>query len=150
MVAAPVNLTVFQIVQVYLANGGLLVAQRILCVFAPEVGGTNDDTVSKGLFARCGEEAVYVAFLQAIVFGIELALDGVVFAGVGLGDKVYAGVAFIQSLLFRPIAVRPYVAIKVAVGSFVSKVTKDQFLEVGAFFALGGGGLAKRFKQAPY
>ncbi len=64
-------------------------------MFAPEVGRADDNAVSKGFLARSGEKAVYVSFLQAVVFCIELALDGVVCTrAASLCYKVNAGVLF--------------------------------------------------------
>ena len=50
--SAPVDLAVFQVVQVDLADRRLLVAQRVLGVLAPVVGGADDDAVGEGLLAR--------------------------------------------------------------------------------------------------
>lgn len=63
LVLAPVDLAVFKIVQVDLADWGLLVTQRVFGVLAPMVGGADDDAMGKRFLARGGEEAINVAFL---------------------------------------------------------------------------------------
>jgi len=89
----PVNLAVFQIVQVQLENGWLLIAQRVFGVFGPVVGGCDDDSLGKRLLPRCSKEAVDVAFVDPLIRGEALALDGMVFARPsGLGDVINARV----------------------------------------------------------
>jgi len=61
-------------------------------VFAPMIGGADNDAVSECFLARCGEKAVDVALLQTVVFVVELALDGVIFAGAGFGDQINTGI----------------------------------------------------------
>lgn len=46
-------------------------------------------------------------FLEPIVFCVQLALDGVVFAGSGLRDKIDADITAIDSLLLRPFGIYP-------------------------------------------
>src|SRR5450759_3274214 len=89
-----------------------LVLQRILGVFAPLVCRGDDDAMREWLFAGGGKEAVDVTFLQAVVFGIQLALNSMVFArATGFGDKINAGITCIQPLQFCPIAIRPNITI---------------------------------------
>ena len=92
LVSAPINLAVFQIVQVYLADGRLLVAQGVFSVFAPMIGRADNDAVSEYFLARCGKKTVDVALLQTVVFVVELALDSVIFAGAGFGDQINTGI----------------------------------------------------------
>ena len=126
--------------QVYLADGRLLIAQGVFSVFAPMIGGADNDAVSEYFLARCGKKAVDVTFLQAVVFVVELALDSVIFAGAGFGDQINTGIAAIQALQFCPFAIRPNVTVQIAVAGLVTQVAQDQFFKVSAFFPLGGGG----------
>ena len=143
LVLGPLDLAVLQIVQVDLADGWLLVTQRLLGVGAPVVRRADNDPVSEWLLARGGEETVDVALLQPVVFGVQLALDRVDFtSSLGLGDQVDARVALVQPLLRRPFTIGPDLAVEVAVGRFVAQVAEHQLLEVRAFLALGLGGLA--------
>jgi hypothetical protein len=50
-VAVPVDLTVFQIMQINLAYWWLLVTKRIFGVLAPMIGRTDDDAMRKGFLA---------------------------------------------------------------------------------------------------
>ncbi len=143
----PVDLAVLQIVQIDAGNGRVLVKQRHFGVVAPVAGGGNDDAAGKGFFARGGKEAVDVGFDDAMIFCVELALDGVEFVGaLGLGDQIDAGVFGVEAQVgvgFYPVGIGPYMAIKVAVGGFVAQVLDAQLFKVGAFLALGNGGVAE-------
>ena len=120
--------------------------QGVLGVLAPVVGGGDDDAVGEWLLAGGGEEAVDVGFLHAVVLGVALALDGVEFLGaVGFGDEVDAGVLGGETEFRVPIslaqsAIEPDVGVEIGVAGLVAEVGADEFLEVGAFFALGLGG----------
>ena len=59
----PVDLAVFQIKQVNLADRRLLIAQRVLGVFSPIISGADNDAVAKRFLAGCGEKAIDVLFL---------------------------------------------------------------------------------------
>ena len=108
----PVYLAVFKVMKVDFADWGLLVAQGVFRVFAPVVGGANNDAVGKGLLAGCGKKAVYVLFLQTVVFCIQLALDCVKFArACCLRHKVNARIACVQPLFFGPIGIQPDIAV---------------------------------------
>lgn len=81
--------------QVDFADRRLLIAQRILDVLAPVIGGADNDAVGEWFFAGSREEAIDVVLLQTVVFGVELALNGVIFAGAGFGDQINTGIAAI-------------------------------------------------------
>ncbi|MNV89307.1 hypothetical protein D3C71_1835910 [compost metagenome] len=84
LVLRPINLTIFQVAQVNLADWRLLVDQSVFGVGTPMVGGAYDQTVTKSLFAGRCEKAVYVTLLQPVVGCVQLALNGVDFARVSL------------------------------------------------------------------
>ena len=129
--------------QVDLADRRLLVAQRLLGVLAPVIGRGDDDAVLEGLLAGRSEEAVDVFLLDAVVRRVVFALDGVQFVGaLGTGDQINASVARVQSVRFGPFAVSPDLGIEIAVARLVTQIGADEVFEVGAFFALGGGGVA--------
>ena len=67
--------------------------QGIVGVFAPVAGCGDDDAVGKRLFTGCGKEAVNITLLDAVIFCIKLALNGVVFSrALGLCYQVNAGI----------------------------------------------------------
>ncbi len=69
-------------------------------MLAPIVRGADDDAMAKGLLARSGEEAVQVTFLNSIIFGVELALNCMVFCcAMRLCNKVDTRIAPVQALL---------------------------------------------------
>ncbi len=109
-------------------------------MFAPQIRGADDDPVREWFFARYRKEAVDVALLQLVVRGVELALDGVVFASSGsLDHQINARVPLVQPLQLCPLGIRPHIAVKVAVGGLIAQVANNQLFKVGAFFALGCG-----------
>lgn len=121
LVLCPVDLAVFQCLEVDLADRRLLVLQGVLGVLAPVVGGGDDEAMGERLLARGGEETVDISLLDAIVLCLELALDGVVLAcALGAGDQVDTGVACVQAAFFGPISISPDVFVQVAVGRFVA------------------------------
>jgi hypothetical protein len=62
-----------------------------------------------------------VAFLDAIVFCVKLALNGVEFVrALGFGDKINPGVATIQALLTHPVGIRPDLVVQVFITGFVA------------------------------
>ncbi|MNZ40808.1 hypothetical protein D3C78_583400 [compost metagenome] len=69
LVFGPVDLAVFQGLQVDLANRRLLALQSVLGVLAPVVGSGHDDAVRKRRLPRCSEEAVDVLLLELVVLG---------------------------------------------------------------------------------
>ncbi|MNF70986.1 hypothetical protein D3C84_529210 [compost metagenome] len=81
LVLGPVNLAFFQGLQVNFVDRKLLALQRILSVLTPVIGGGNDDTVRERRLARGGEEAVDILLLDAVVLGVQLALDGMKLTG---------------------------------------------------------------------
>lgn len=124
--------------QVDLVDRKLLALQGVLGVFAPVVGGSDDNAVRERCFAGSGEETINVLLLDAVVLGIQLALDGVVLAcPLGARHQVDAGVATVQSLFFGPVAICPYFIVEVAIGRFVAEIGEDQLFEVSTFFAFG-------------
>jgi len=136
----PVYLAAFEIHQSDLADGRGLLLQGMLGVVAPIVGGGDDDAVGKRFFAGGGEEAIDVGFLDPVILGVALALDGVEFLGSGdFGDEVDAGVLGDFSVIVRPIRKQPDIGIEVRVFWLVTEVGADQLFEVGAFFPLGLG-----------
>ena len=78
---SPGDLAVFEVEEGNLAYWRGLAFQGVLGVFAPIIGGGNDDAVGEWLFPGGGEEAVDVGFLDPVVLGVALALDGVEFVG---------------------------------------------------------------------
>ena len=94
------------------------------------------------------EEAVDVAFLNAVVVRVELALDGVKLAGAsGPCDKVDAGIGFADFELIGDIGKHPDVAVEVRIRRLVAQVQADEFFEVGAFFTFRDGGVAEVGEQ---
>src|SRR5690606_33266656 len=67
LVPGPVDLAVFQGLQVNLADRRLLALQRILCMLAPVIGGGDDNAMRKRGLARGGEETVDVLLLDFVV-----------------------------------------------------------------------------------
>jgi hypothetical protein len=57
----------------------LLVLQCILGVFAPVVGGADNNPVGKRLFTGRGKKAINIAFLDAVFIAIKFTLYGVEF-----------------------------------------------------------------------
>ncbi len=134
--------------EIDLVNGRLLFAQGIFGVFAPVIGGGDNDALGEGFPAGGGEEAVDIGFAHAIVGCVTFALDGVVFLGAtGACDEVNAGVlggdAELGSANFPgPIPKKPDVAVEVGIAGLITKVSADELFEVGAFFPLGLGSAA--------
>ena len=140
LVLAPINLAVFEVVEVNLVDWRLLVTQRVVSVFTPVVGGDDDQPVTERLFAGSGKEAVDVAFLDAVIRRVELALDGVDLVGsLCLRHQVYAGIPRIQALLTCPISIRPYLAVQIPVSRLIAQVGTNQVFKVRAFLAVGLG-----------
>ncbi len=87
------------------------------------------DLIDRRRLAGGGEEAVDVGFPDAVVLG-----------AVGLGDKVDAGVLCGEAVGLRPVREEPDIGVEVGVAGLIAEVGADEFLEVGALFALGPGG----------
>ena len=98
LVVGPINLAVFQVAQIDLANGWLLVDQRVFCVGTPVIGGANDQSMGERFFARGREKAVNVSLLKPVVGCIQLALDGMKFACVGLCHQIDTGIVSAEAL----------------------------------------------------
>lgn len=155
-VAAPVDLALFEGLQIDLGDGRVLIPQGVVGVFGPLVAGADDDAVGEGRLTGCGEEAVDVAFGYFVVWGVELALNGVGFvrfgagfcAGFCLGDKIDANVAGIPAFLFCPIAIKPNIAIEIGIDGLMAEINADELFEVVAFFTLGLGLLAVGVEEA--
>ena len=88
-------------------------------MFAPIISGADDDAVRKYSFAGGCKKAVYILFLQPVVFCVQLALDSVVFVSAcclrDFCDKVNARIVRVYTLFPRPVGIEPYVAIQVFV-----------------------------------
>lgn len=139
--AGPVDLAVFEVVEIDFGDGRLLSGEGLLGVVGPGGGGGDDDAMGEGFLTGGGEEAVDVAFLDAVVFGVEFALDSVGFGGAaGTGNEVDAGVFGGEAVFAGPVGVGPDLFVEVGVGGLVAEVGEDEFLEIGAFFAFGEGG----------
>lgn len=129
--------------EIDLVNRRLLFFECILGVFAPIIGGGDNDALSKGLASGGGEEAVDVGLSHAIIWRVAFALDGVVFLGaMGPGNEVDTGIlsgyAELRGSDFPgPISKEPYFAVQVGVTGFIPKISADEFLEISAFFPLG-------------
>jgi len=139
LVAAPIDLALFQVGQGDPVDGRLLVLQGLFGVGAPVVGGADDQAVREGLLAGCREEAVDVSFLQPVVFRVELALHGMEFAGGGPGHQIDPGVLRVDPLFARPVGVHPDVLVEVLVARLVGEVALDEPLEVGPLLTLALG-----------
>jgi hypothetical protein len=146
LVFCPVDLAGFEGEEVDLVNGWLLAVEGVGGVIGPVVGGGDDVAEGEGFLARGGEEAVDIGLFHGVVLGVAFALDGVVFLGaLGFRDEVDAGVLAGHAELrgadfLGPVGVEPDVGVEVGVGGLVAEIGADEFLEVGAFFALGLGG----------
>ena len=140
-VSGPVDLTRFQVVQINVADRWLLIDQRVLRIVSPVVRRGDDDAMLERLLPGGGEEAVDVAFLDGVVFRVELALDGVEFAcPSGACDEVDAGVGFADAKFVGHVGEHPDVAVEVGVGGLIAEVDADELFEVGAFFTFSDGG----------
>lgn len=104
--------------------------------------------MGKRLFARGGEKAVNVGFLQAVVFGIQLALDGVIFTVKGLRHQINAHIAPIQVLSPGPLGVCPNLLIQILIAGLVAQVAQHQFFKVRAFFSFSQRFLTVGIQQA--
>ena len=136
LVFGPVDLAVFQSLQVDLADRRLLALQGVLGVLTPVVGGGHDDAVRERRLARGSEETVDVLFLDFVVLGVQLALNRVVLAGaLGARHQVDTCVLAAEALLLGPLCVHPHLVVQITVGGLIAQVGADQLLEVGAFFA---------------
>ena len=145
----PVDLAIFEIVQVDLGDGRLLADEGLLGVFRPVVDRRDDDAVLERFLSGRREEAIDVFFRDTIIGVVKFTLDGVEFVSAsGLGDEVDTGVFGDQSLELRPLGVRPDVAVEISVGRLVAEVGADKLFEVGAFFAFGLSSLAKVGEEA--
>jgi hypothetical protein len=148
LILAPVNLTVFQIMQVNLANWRLLVAQGIFSVLAPVDRGSDNNAVGEVLFTGCRKETVYVALLDMVIFRVKLALDGMELArAIGSGHQVNACIALVQSLRGHPVGIRSDITVQIAINGFVAQVCANQLFKISAFFALGDSGITETVQQ---
>lgn len=116
-------------------------------MFAPVSSCADDEAVAERFFAGCGKEAVDVGFLQAVVFCIQLALDGVVLAGVRDGNQINAGIPCILLLLLCSVSVHQYLAVEIAVAGFMTQIAQDQFFKISTFFAFGSRSMAIGIQQ---
>lgn len=121
--------------QVDLADWRLLINQRAFSVVGPVVRCGNNNAVFERLLSGCREEAVDIAFLDAVVFLVELALDRVEFAGAsGTGDEVDSCVGSADAEFTADVGQHPDVAVEGGIRGFVFQVGPDEFFKVGAFF----------------
>ena len=88
-------------------NRRLLVGKGVVGVFGPFVGGGDNQAVAEIFFARSGEEAIDVRFLNGVSRRKILALHGMKFARVRDGNQIDAGIGFIGQIQFVPITFRP-------------------------------------------
>ena len=108
--------------------------------FVGEGYGGDDVAVGERLLAGSGEEAVDVGLPDAVAFLVAFALDSVEFLGaLGFGDEVDSSILGREAVGLRPIPEKPHVGVKIPVFRLVAEVGADEFLEVGALFALGLG-----------
>lgn len=140
LVFRPVDLAGFEVVQVDACDRRLLIEERGFGVLRPLVRRGDDDSVRERSLPGSGEEAVDIAFLDAMVFRVELALDRVKFTGPARScDKVDAGVVGTDAELVGDIGQHPDVAVEVRVSRFVPQVDADQLFKVGALFPFSDG-----------
>ena len=76
--------------------------------------------------AGSGKETIDIAFLDVVVFVVELALNGMKFAGTsGLSDEIDAGIFSRNAIFRRNVRQQPDVAVQVSVDGLVTKVSAD-------------------------
>src|SRR5215831_10932652 len=102
--------------QVNLADGRMLILERIVGVLGPIVRCSDDDSMREVLLTRSRKETVDVTFLNAIVIGEEFALDGVELPrALSLSHEINTDVALIESLLLGPLRIGQHFSIEIAV-----------------------------------
>ena len=95
--------------------------------------------------SRGGKKAVEVLFLDGVILTIEFALNGVdIVGGAGFRDEIDAGVFAIKAVFLCPIGVGPDGFEEIRIEGFIAEISAAEFFEVGAFLALGDGGVAIR------
>lgn len=147
LILRPIDLAVFQILEIDLCDCGLLADECQLGIFRPVARGADNDAVRERLLAGCREEAVDVRLFDPIVFRVELTLNGIKLIGAaGLCYEVDASVSTIETSFLSPIGVEPNLRVKIGIGSFIAEVSANQLLKIGAFFPFGEGSGAVFFE----
>ena len=99
-----------------------------------------------GVAEFVGEGFHDVVVLAALFPDLGIGADGegmerdAWFLGVlGFGDEIDSSILGGEAVGLRPIPEKPHVGVKIAVFWLVAEIGADEFLEVGALFALGLG-----------
>ena len=135
----PVNLTVFQVMQRDPADRYLLILQCLFSKLRPQIGRTDNQALGKRFSPRSREEAVDILFLQAIVRGIELALDGMNGPCAPLLCHQIDAVILGREAMFRPpFGPSPNPTEEISIDRLVAQIRQYQILEVCPLFSFAG------------
>ena len=144
----PVNLAVFQVMQRDPADRYLLVHQRLFSMLGPQIGRTDNQALGKRVSARSREEAVDILFLQAVVRGIELALDGMNGPCVRLlCHQINTVILGRETMSGPPFGPFPNPTVEIPIDRLVAQVRQYQFLEVCPLFSFAGRASPQGFQQ---
>ena len=124
----PVNRAGIEVLNSQAIDGLGLIDYCVFGILSPLVGSGDNHTGSEERLPRCGEERINVLFRERVVWEIELALNGTVFArSTFLRNEVNAYVADVS--LLWPVVPHPNVRKTVCVNRIKFEVTEDELLE---------------------
>ena len=138
----PVNGAGFEVVNGEAIDGLGLVRDGVVGVFAPAIGGGNDDAGREQRMAEGGEIGINVFLREGVLRQIEFTLDATEFpGGAFFRDEIYADVTDLAFL--RPVVEEPNAGEALGIDGVELKVTPDKPFETVAEVAVGSGGLTK-------